>query len=218
MLPLWSKYDPQRSQKDTEWVGRSVEFGKEALPLVTGIFSPADAAHIRRKGKHLQINLGHEQADDLFRWGLLKEIVQSGEQLVIIISSTFSYSYHREVDGRMVSEDITEELPIDGVTLASKQLTQQTYGKLRGMTSQEEAVSYIYLRPNSTSANHMAHELLGHFYLDVRHVPSGHADMITTEQGILDPEGNPFTGRVHEFLQQHIELDDDIDPYIPELY
>lgn len=216
--PLWAAYPLQRASAETEWFGRNIKLSEAVLPLIQGIFNETDSPHLRMRHKHLQINLRHEQPADPFRWGLLKEIIQSGQELVIELSNLYQYAWHQETDGKIASEEKTATLEIDGVTLASQILTKQTYGKLVGMTSTEEHISAIYLQPNMATPNKMAHELLGHFYLDVRNIPSGHAAMLTAAQRVLDPSGNPFTGRVHDFIQQHIEFDGVIDPYDPIFY
>lgn len=201
-----------------EWAGNSITVSAKASRLIKDIFCREDAAHIRKKGKSLQLDLRHTSAKDPYRWRLLKEIIQSGEQLVIEISRNVRYASHTNKNGRITSKNVEEPIELAGNTFAAKRLVKQAYGELTGLTSQDQNVSYIFLRRRTAKANYMAHELLGHFYLDMRKVPSGHQDKITGQHGVPKPDGRVYVGRVHEFIQQYIEIDGEIDPYFGGLY
>jgi hypothetical protein len=216
------------------WKGESVVLDETVFNSLRGLMEDAhDQVHFLRFKKqkvldrdtqlavpeyhygYLQVNVGYVAPRRLFFWEMLREIVMSGEEVLIAFPSARStdvpvtlHKWDRKTQ-RIVSTDVTDWLREHGLTLASKRLTVAIHGSLvpehrKGtLTSRSETFSVIYLAKGEITNRGIAHEVFGHLYVAIRKLPYGHDDDLT-DKGILGVDGRPFSGSVRDFIYKQV--------------
>ena len=166
----------------------------------------ADQTHISIKGgDQLGYDLSYSNPEDPFRWSKLKEIIDSGEKVLIHKGSTgLRIPARLFVKGKDIKTTMLLQL---GETLPSDSLLQGHGLPLDGFVSPDTKESHIWYsdltQPAGTSS--LAHELYGHFWLALHGIPYIHGakiDPATQKSTVLDPLGAEYAGPVDDFIDK----------------
>ena len=165
----------------------------------------ADQTHISIKGDQLGYDPSYSTPEDPFRWSKLKEIIDSGEKILIRKGSTGS-----NIPVRLMvrGKDTTTTIPLQlGETLLSDALLKGHGLPLDGFVSPDSKESHIWYSDLAQPAgtNSLAHELYGHFWLALQGLPYIHGakdkiDPTKQKTTVLDPLGAQYTGTVDDFI------------------
>ena len=156
---------------------------------------------------HLQVDLARIDPKHQYFLGMLKEMVQSQQKVLVVEPDDFAGLTHseptRRPDGGWYSKEETDlartvaatKLAAEGLTLAARSIPSH------GVTSSASIEwSVIQLRPFYDQKT-VAHELFGHFYLLSTGHPWRHDEQLRAE-GL---PGGAFSGSVIDFITERVE-------------
>jgi hypothetical protein len=174
-----------------------------ASALVQG----TDQTHISIKGDQLGYDPSYSTPEDPFRWSKLREIIDSGEKVLIRKGSTGrNIPVRLFVKGKATKTTMPLQL---GETLLSDAFLQDHGLPLDGFVSMDSKESHIWYSDLTQPAgtNSMAHELYGHFWLALQGVPYIHGaedkiDPSKQKTTVLDPLGAQYAGTVDDFIDR----------------
>lgn len=196
---------------------------KEDMRKLGSLLPSEDEAHIAFKGNLLGYEPSYTQPTDPFRWNKLKQIIDSNEKVMVkkIDAHDNFDTLTVSIGTRSVSKaSLSLSFKALGYTLTTENLHLSAYPTdTFYIVSPDKDVNMIYYSINSlsgpASSGSLAHELLGHFWLALKHVPFVHPESGSSEEktkgtlsssnNIRDPFGNIYTGKVKDFIDTYIE-------------
>jgi Domain of unknown function (DUF4157) len=202
----------------------NVRFEKKAKDemLKAGILLPsADQAHIAFNGDLLGYETNYVPTDP-FRWNKMKDIIDSGEKVLVkkvSLTDTFDVLFidPKLPGGRMVMTGRSlATSAAEGLTLTKESIHKAIFPNDTTVTASPIADTSIIFYSTDISNptdSSLAHELLGHFWLALKRVPYAHPKTqpqlgthgtLTAQHGILDPFGNPYSGTVLNFIDTYV--------------
>jgi hypothetical protein len=170
--------------------------------------------------RNLQVDSGFVPAQNAFRWGLLTDVVDSRETVLLRSVSPLGLQKElhflgpdRKIHSGLIAETVA---PVRGETLVSRALQRKIFGSLvapaehgrrrsTGSTSWSDDVSQVYLINTGAmkaTQTTVAHELLGHMWFAVNGMPLDHDSAVSP--AVKTPDGSPFKGRVIDYINRFV--------------
>jgi len=146
--------------------------------------------------------------DDTFRVGLIREIINSSSEILLLRLSMSSNSPPHDLyrNGQLVSRNLTTPLSAmahgmaSGVHIPDRALALAHPG-YTGPVSRVANRSYVaYQDPLS-----LGHELFGHHYLAIKGSPFGHGSTVPATANIRNPDGTIYSGPTNRFISEFTE-------------
>ena len=212
---LWNFKDKQKLQilqhSNQVSINRTI-FAQSQLTLrdFGQLLSPRDVSVLafRQGGPPFELvdRGGTGPFDDAFRIGLIREILSSPNEILLIRTSMTAQSPPHDLyrNGQMIRSNITTPLYVmthggaSGVHIPSRSLAL-AHPNYTGPVSRVDKSYVIYHDPNS-----LAHELFGHAYLSIKGSPFGHGGIVTASANIRAPDGSLYTGEVDRFISEFV--------------
>jgi hypothetical protein len=220
---------PDKKKTSTKKPEQTFKFGQ--LHLAKGVLKDIgesllieDKAFIKYHGDSLGYDPNYKKPFDPFRWDKLKDIIDSNEKIQVDKKSLTDRIPMLEITTQGPKEttfslvDPERGLAVEGITLITESLYKSIYPHDTEFisVSREKDIHHIYYSGDvstKSADNPLAHELLGHLWLALKHVPFLHPKKdknikamgtLREEHNISDPLGQRYTGTVETFIDKYI--------------